>query len=421
MNRLFNRRFAGLLGGVTAANLADGVVLLAFPLTAVSLGASAWQVAVITACMKLPWLFLGLFVGVFTDRCNRLTIATAAAFTRLFILAALTVIMIVGPNLWTLVVGALVLGACEVFYDTATQTLTPAVVHRDDLVRANSYIWSAQSVSNEFIGPPLGGLLVALALWAPFAAGSAAYICVALVMVYLARTIHQDAPTRPREQRAFQNGIRFVFSNPFLRRLTVYLGAIYIVFGAWMGLFVFYLLNESEMGLSTAGVGLLMGVSAIGGVVGSQITSSLVRWVGEYIVLALGAVGWALFMIAVLVSTNFWVVAGLMALGSTMGTAMGVASFALRQLTTRSGLLGRVGSVFRLVTWGSIPVGNLIGGALSTWLGVSPTMWGATSIMFFLVVVSVLVFRGRGAPPATSAGPCLSALGETPPLFPLTP
>ncbi|MHA7295235.1 MFS transporter [Arthrobacter sp. HLT1-21] len=399
MNNLFDRRFTALLSGVTAANLADGVVLLAFPLTAVSLGASAWQVAVITACMKLPWLFLGLFAGVVTDRYNRLIIAKTAAFARLFILATLTAVMIIGPNLWILAGGALILGVCEVFYDTATQTLTPAVVQRDHLVRANSYIWSAQSVSNEFIGPPLGGVLVALALWAPFAAGSTAYFCVALVMVYLARNLHHETTVNHREKRAFHNGIQFVFCNPFLSRLTGYLGAIYIVFGAWMGLFVFYLLNDSKMGLSSAGVGLLMGISAVGGVVGSQLTHALVKGLGEYFVLALGAAGWGLFMIAALVSETFWIVAGLMAIGSIFGTAMGVSSFALRQFATPNDLLGRVSSVFRLVTWGSIPVGNLIGGSLSIWADVDRTMWGATLMMVLMAGVSLLVFRGKGAPP----------------------
>lgn len=398
---LFSKKFTSLLGAVTVANLADGVVLLAIPLTAVAMGADAWLVAIITACIKLPWLFFGLVAGAACDRYSRIGIARAAALARILVLLAFSITVAsqdFGP-VW-LAIGAILLGICEVFYDTASQTLIPAIVSRKDLVRANSYTWSAQSLSNEFVGPPLGGILVAAALWAPFLLGTLSYAIVALVMIYLSSHLRLTLVHPDSENEGFTRGIAYILRHIFLRRLTAYLAAIYLTFGVWMGLLVFYLVSVSNLQLTSTEVGLLMGVSAIGGVLGSQMASVLILWIGEYLLLATGAVGWAIFMIGPLASDNFFVAASLMAFGSIFGTAMGVSSFALRQLATPPSLLGRVSSVYRLVTWGSIPLGNVIGGLFSSVIGVTQTMVGATVIMFILVPISLFAFHGRASPKA---------------------
>lgn len=406
--RLFDRRFTTLLGAYTSSNLADGIVLLAFPLTAVALGAEAWQTAVVVACSKTPWLLFGLSVGVLADRLDRIRMAQVASLARMVVLAGLAALLVSGSDsLALLVVAALLAGTCEVVYDIASQTLTPAVVHRTNLVRANGYVSSAQNATNEFVGPPLGGLLIGFAGWLPYAFSATAYAAVALLMTRLRRSrITPRSPGTPEagptphglQDRSLRAGLLFVGRNVFLRRLGGYLFGVYVVFGVWIGLFVFFITTDSQLQLSPAELGLLMAVSACGGVAGGQAANLLINRLGEYAVLALGAFGWALYMLGPLVSGSFWVVASLMVLGSMLGTAMGVSSFALRLMTTPAPLLGRVSSVFRLVTWGSLPVGSLAGGALSAVVGTAETMWAATGAMSLLTGLALLAFRGQGRP-----------------------
>ena len=53
---------------------------------------------------------------------------------------------------------AFLLGLAEVLRDNTAQTLMPSIVDKENLEKANSRMWSAESLTNSFIGPPLGSL-----------------------------------------------------------------------------------------------------------------------------------------------------------------------------------------------------------------------------------------------------------------------
>ena len=63
---------------------------------------------------------------------------------------------------------AFLLGAAEVFRDNAAQTVLPVLVENRDLEKANGQIWSIEQVMGSFVGPPLAGLLIAIAVPVPF-------------------------------------------------------------------------------------------------------------------------------------------------------------------------------------------------------------------------------------------------------------
>jgi MFS family permease len=50
-----------------------------------------------------------------------------------------------------------------------------------------------------------------------------------------------------------------------------------------------------------------------------------------------------------------------------------VVTVSLRQRITPDRLLGRMNAAYRLVGWGTMPIGALLGGVLATWLGLRPT------------------------------------------------
>ena len=76
-------------------------------------------------------------------------------------------------SLWMLYLAGVLLGLAEVFYDTSSQSILPQVVGRSVLPRANSRLYLGELTANNFVGPPLGGFLVAAGAAAPLAsAGS---------------------------------------------------------------------------------------------------------------------------------------------------------------------------------------------------------------------------------------------------------
>lgn len=82
-----------------------------------------------------------------------------------------------------LCVASLLLGCAEVLRDNTAQSLMPSVVRRDQLEKANGRLWAAETTMNSFVGPPLGGLLVAVALALPFLF-NAGLLAVSAAMVF---------------------------------------------------------------------------------------------------------------------------------------------------------------------------------------------------------------------------------------------
>ena len=71
-----------------------------------------------------------------------------------------------------LYVAAFALGIGETLYDTAAQSVLPAVVPRDLFSRANGRLYAVELTMNQFVGPPLGGILIVVSV--PLALASSA-------------------------------------------------------------------------------------------------------------------------------------------------------------------------------------------------------------------------------------------------------
>src|SRR4029450_7098626 len=148
------------------ANLADGVLWVAFPLLAVQLTRSPILIAGIAVAARLPWL-LAPVAGAFADRLDRRQSMVRVNLARFVLLGGLALAVAVDvatlPMLYA-VAGPAGGGGGVVLRDPAAESLLPAVVGRDELTRANSRLFAVELVANTFIGPPLGGLLAARGL-----------------------------------------------------------------------------------------------------------------------------------------------------------------------------------------------------------------------------------------------------------------
>src|SRR5699024_12007755 len=80
---------------------------------------------------------------------------------------------------------AMSLGCFDVVRDNSAQTLMASVVSKDHLERANGRLWGAETAMNNFVGPPLAGVLIALALAVPFFANAGLLAAGAVLIVAL--------------------------------------------------------------------------------------------------------------------------------------------------------------------------------------------------------------------------------------------
>src|SRR5689334_679327 len=152
------------------SNLADGVLKVALPLVAIRYTDSPTLIAGLTFALTLPWLLFALPAGALADRLDRRRAMLGANLARAALLGALAVAVVLDlGSIWLLYAVALLIGVSETLYDTSAQSILPLVVPRERLSRANGRLYAAELAANQFVGPPLGGVLVSAGVALAFA------------------------------------------------------------------------------------------------------------------------------------------------------------------------------------------------------------------------------------------------------------
>ena len=353
------------------SNLADGVFKIVLPLLAIQLTQSPTLIAGLAVAATLPWLLFALTAGALADRLDRRKLMLWANLSRAVLPALLiAVILLDFGSIWTLYVVALMVGVAETLYDTSAQSILPQLVHRDQLSRANGRLYAVELTANQFVGPPLGGLLVAFGVVAGLAVPAALWLAAVggLLLVPGAFKFEREQKTTLRFD--IGEGLRFLWNQKILRTLAVMTGVFNFASSAAFAVLVLFAVGPaSEMNLSEVGFGLLLTASAMGALVGSFISERAEAKLGRSKSLALTILGSALLVGAPAVTANPLILGGLLFVGGALIMLWNIITVSLRQRIAPARLLGRVNSAYRLLAWGTMPLGAAAGGLLAQWLG----------------------------------------------------
>ncbi|MGN7800969.1 MFS transporter [Leifsonia sp. 22587] len=370
------------------SNLADGAMKVALPLVAIRYTDSPALIAGLTFAFTLPWLFFALTAGALADRRDRRRLMLVANGARALFLACLTVATVAGAgSIWLLYAAALCIGVAETIYDTSSQSILPQLVPRDRLSRANGRLYAAELTANEFVGPPLGGFLVAVGVGVAF--GTPVLLWVAAIgVLLLVRGRFVSGRTEPTTIRAdIAEGLRFLAGNTLLRTLAIMVGIFNFAASAAFTVFVLYAAGPSStMKLSDPAYGLLLTCSAIGSVLGTFLAEPAERLLGRSRALVLTIAGSLLTVATPGFTANPFVIGAGMLLGGITISVWNVITVSLRQRVTPTRLLGRLNSAYRLLAWGTMPLGAAAGGLLGQAFGVQSVFW----IMGGLIVLQLI-------------------------------
>jgi MFS family permease len=370
------RNFHKALAASGFANLADGVLWVALPLLAVQLTRSPLLIAGVTVAARLPWL-LAPVAGAFADRLDRRQSMVRVNLVRTVLLGGLALAVAADvATLAMLYAVAVLLGVAETLFDTSAQSLLPALVPRDDLTRANSRLFAVELVANTFIGPPLGGLLAAAGLALALGLQAAAYLagagCLALIVgSFRAAGAAPAGSTRLRDEIA--EGAGFVWRHQVLRPLAIMLGIENMAFAAAFAVFVLYAVDPGPMGLSETGYGILTATVGIGSLVGTWLAAPAERRLGRVRTLVVSVVLTTASLAVPALTASPVLVGASFAVGGVSIVLWNVITVSLRQRITPDRLLGRMNAAYRLVGWGTMPLGAALGGFLAETLGLRPT------------------------------------------------
>lgn len=380
--------YARLWTASAISNLGDGVTLAAMPLLAASLTRSPATVATVTVFGRLPWLMFALVGGALADRLDRRRVMGNTDLFRMVVMGSLGVVVLAGgETIVLLCVVSFVLGSAECLFDTASQAILPMVVPKDALEVANGRTYAAEIVTNQFVGPPLGAAIFVLAAAAPFLLDAASFGIAALLILTLRGTFRPQRVRRASMRTEIAQGLAWLGRHTLLRTLAIALGIMNLLYEACIAILVLYALEELD--LSKAGYGLLLAAGAVGAVAGSLLGAWMSRRIGPgrlavVAVAVMGAAGLvpAFWANAVAVGVSFAVV-------GMFGIAWNVVTVSLRQAIIPAELLGRVNSVYRLVGWGTMPIGAALGGLLADGFGLRAPFLvnGALTLVLAVAIV----------------------------------
>jgi MFS family permease len=354
---LSDRSFRGYWAGQTISAFGDAFAYVATPLLVLDATGSVAAMGGVSAAVAVTLLVSGLVAGPIVDRSDRRRLMIACDVGRLVVFGAIPILFWTrGPNLPALYVAVIIGSALGNLFSVAYVTATPDLVDRDRLTEANGRLQGSQGLAF-VVGPILAGIVAARvgSVWA-IAVDALTF---GVSAVSLARIRLRREGRSVAAPGSVFDGIRFLQKEPTLRAVTI----------------VFVLLSLVSSGTMAAGildvtiyhlrhviladdrtVGLTLGVSAIGAVVGALSATRLRRRFG-FPVCFIGATfvqGVALLSMGTLGAVSLAIAAATWTAG--MG-ARGVLTQTVRQELTPEALLGRVTAAFWTVAAVLAPIG----------------------------------------------------------------
>ncbi len=376
-----------------ASNLADGVFWTAFPLLAIRMTDSPVLIAGVTVVGRLPWLVFVLVAGALADRLDRRRTMVAVQVLRTVVALVIGITIATGTDtLAMLYVAAFVLGMGETLFDTAAQSVLPGLVDRDDLSKANGRLYAVELTMNQFVGPPLGGLLAGLAIALAFAGSALAFLVAAIALVLLTGSFRPERVDRTTSVVAdIRDGLRYLVHHRLLRTLALMVGVMNLASSAVFAIFVLYAVTPGPMGLDEVGFGVLLTSMAIGGLVASLVVERVEQRLGRATILTVSVVITAATLAVPGLTPNVVLVGASFAVAGLGSVMWNVVTVSLRQRIVPDALLGRVNASYRLLAWGSQPIGALLGGLIGQALGVQAVFLVAGAGTALLVLARVIV------------------------------
>ncbi len=380
--------FRWLAASSWVSNLGDGFALAAGPLLVASQTRSATLVALALLLQQLPWLLFGLFAGAIADRVNRVLMVATVDLLRTAILVLLGAsILTHHVSIGIILVALFMLGTAEVFGITASTTVLPSLVERDDLALANARVQTGFVTVYQLAGPPIGAGLFAASMWLPFI-GQAALVGIGAVLISQVKLPAREKVTDP-ERRLWADiseGFRWVRRNAAVRTLVLTIFTFNITYGAAWSVLVLYAKERLHMG--SIGYGLLTTAGAVGGVIGTIGYGWLTKRISLGNIMRIGLIIETFTHLSLALTSAPAVALAIMVVFGAHAFVWGTTSVTVRQRAVPEELQGRVSGVNYVGVYTGLVLGAAIGGPLADRFGITAPFWfGFSGSALFVVLI----------------------------------
>jgi MFS family permease len=366
MGPAFKRLWASSL----VSNLADGVLVAAAPLLAITLTDSTVLISAIGAMVMLPWLLFAMPIGVLVDRVDRRFILAGSNAIRSAVIGAMALGIATGlVTIYWLIAASFVIGVCEVATDTTAQSLIPQILDEEHYEKGNSRLQISETVVQGFIGSPLSGFLYAIAIWLPFFINSIGYAVATLFALLIPIQYFQDVQTegpneiKPSYIEDIKFGIRYVYKDKVLRRIVLTTASIGVCYSAGTATMVLFIIKELELDPKYFGV--ILTIQGLGALLGAIVAPKASKKFGRSIMMTLGITSSSVVLLLQGFASNIYIFVALATFGGFAISQWNILLMATYQTIIPNELYGRIHGTRRTLVWGMMPIGSLLGGVMA--------------------------------------------------------
>jgi Na+/melibiose symporter-like transporter len=372
-----NPAFVVFWSARTISFVGTGITSVVLPVLVYRLTGAPSDVAALTLLATGPYIIFGLIAGALADRLDRKKMMAAcngaAALLLATVPAAAAIHRLTLAQVFAVTFG---IGTMFVWFDAANFGSVPALVDREQLPAALSFIASSGTLAL-LIGPAVGGALLTV-MAPPYALGfdAASYVISGLLLASIRRPFQRPQHVHRRLQRIYSDigdGLQFLWHQPVIRTMTLSVFCACLSWGGSGALLVVYASRALHLAHADVRLGLLYSAGELGGLIALVAVPALVRRPGigrlmaaflaaNVVVLALVAIapsyGWALLLYC-----GYELV-------YLMVTSIGVT---VRQMLSPDDMQARVNTAGRLIAFGGVPLGAVLGGVLAEFFPIRVT------------------------------------------------
>jgi len=392
--RSLGPRYMALWVGQTISQFGTYVALLTIPLLVLHIqegtgSENTLDFSIAYALETAPTLLIGLAGGVFLDRFHLRPVMIATDLLRacaFFYLAA----QVGSYGVGTVFAMAFIVGSFTTLFDGALYAMIPALVPKERLSDANSFV-TASIQANFAIGPLVAGVMAAV--FAGPAVGlfvnGVTFVVSAWSLSYVGRVAHHSETAGPRASLVteFVAGMRRIWEEPRLRVSTLASSIPNFVLGFMEATFVVLATVVFQTDSETH-IGVLFSFMGLGGLIGALLAPRVTRalGLGRSMVAGMGLSGVALLTV---MFTTYGIAAMVLLAAYMFGlSVINIPLATIRQIYAGERMLGRVVTATRAIGWATLPIGALVGG----WLGNTESTYPWIARLFPLILIGCAVW-----------------------------
>ncbi len=372
------------LFGENFASIAQAFIILKMTGSPTSMGLSM-------ALSSMPRLLASFFGGVMVDRLERKQVLVASdVVSGCLDLALATVIFAGRVQVWHIYVVIIARSLARAFYDPAMNSLIPALVDREVLVRANALQQSALAIAST-AGPALAGVMVETAGAGPAVLLAGLTFLISSLLLATMRESSKPPVSRKSALQDFVAGLAYVRQRKWIFRLTVAFALVNMITAVRMVVMPF--ISRDIYGRGMTGYGLTLSAGSAGALASVMVLAALKRMSAKHRMISLAIAVFALGTIGLAFCPSLeWALPVCFVIGLA-GPVMGSCANALYQEFVPSELMGRVFAFRATFATALMPVANMAAGYASNLVG--PVFTLATAGLISLPAAVLALVAGQ--------------------------